>query len=173
MDRNFVVVALRHIHCVVALRKESVDRNIFPRITGLETPSSLSARRAWIEMRCWRHRIHIQWSLSARRAWIEIKIKVCTAPFSAGSLSARRAWIEIYQLWQFWPGLSVALRKESVDRNACFDCGSKQVFKSLSARRAWIEIGRCSAPFPGLCPSLSARRAWIEILTSLVMFAWA
>ena len=33
------------------------------------------------------------------------------------SLSARRAWIEIYQLWQFWPGLSVALRKESVDRN--------------------------------------------------------
>ena len=59
-------------------------------------PGSLSARRAWIEMeprhaQCGRDR-----SLSARRAWIEISM-LC---------SAVKYWV-------------VALRKESVDRNAC------------------------------------------------------
>ena len=55
-------------------------------------------------------------SLSARRAWIEI-IKKGRARRPGQSLSARRAWIEIA------PGESgrrrwlVALRKESVDRN--------------------------------------------------------
>ena len=58
-------------------------------------------------------------SLSARRAWIEI------ARFSASlilrsSLSARRAWIEIVVGRSEGGWLSVALRKESVDRNkAC------------------------------------------------------
>ena len=35
---------------IVALRKESVDRNISVHIVFLSTKSSLSARRAWIEM---------------------------------------------------------------------------------------------------------------------------
>ena len=34
-------------------------------------------------------------SLSARRAWIEIKYVVKDSDFSGSSLSARRAWIEI------------------------------------------------------------------------------
>ena len=55
-------------------------------------------------------------SLSARRAWIEIRM-VTLIPRYSGSLSARRAWIEI----QTGPSLqsfdNVALRKESVDRN--------------------------------------------------------
>ena len=34
----------------------------------------------------------------------------------------------------------VALRKESVDRNTSIDNITQGVFKSLSARRAWIEI---------------------------------
>ena len=34
-------------------------------------------------------------SLSARRAWIEIKYVVKDSDFSGTSLSARRAWIEI------------------------------------------------------------------------------
>ena len=55
-------------------------------------------------------------SLSARRAWIEIamtgQISVSTV-----SLSARRAWIEM-ALPELIPLTdSVALRKESVDRN--------------------------------------------------------
>ena len=39
---------------------------------------------------------------------------------------------------------SVALRKESVDRNNRNIANSKRQKKSLSARRAWIEIGRTS-----------------------------
>ena len=35
---------------------------------------------------------------------------------------------------------SVALRKESVDRNAAFAAEFATLFRSLSARRAWIEI---------------------------------
>ena len=35
---------------LVALRKESVDRNIFLTLTVRNVPMSLSARRAWIEM---------------------------------------------------------------------------------------------------------------------------
>ena len=55
----------------------------------------------------------------------------------------------------------VALRKESVDRNACqvLNC---QVPVSLSARRAWIEIMPDANSFI-MSGSLSARRAWIEI----------
>ena len=37
----------------VALRKESVDRNVFLTLTVRNVPMSLSARRAWIEMMFW------------------------------------------------------------------------------------------------------------------------
>ena len=55
-------------------------------------------------------------------------------------------------------GLTVALRKESVDRNYEITHGAKNDKTSLSARRAWIEIRPlpCRALSPG---SLSARRA--------------
>ena len=57
-----------------------------------------------------------------------------------GSLSARRAWIEMANFCRnrFCP--VVALRKESVDRNAGVPTHCKAVSVSLSARRAWIEI---------------------------------
>ena len=55
-------------------------------------------------------------SLSARRAWIEIANN-SSMWCSAGSLSARRAWIEMYSINEVWANFSVALRKESVDRN--------------------------------------------------------
>ena len=38
------------------------------------------------------------------------------------SLSARRAWIEIVEDWLNAGSLSVALRKESVDRNNTKNC---------------------------------------------------
>ena len=66
-----------------------------------------------------------------------------------GSLSARRAWIEISSST---PAVRsqfiVALRKESVDRNALRDVSVGHPVVSLSARRAWIEMesltyGRC------------------------------
>ena len=58
---------------IVALRKESVDRNmsflLFQPVAG---SLSLSARRAWIEMIGLSYDGLIASSLSARRAWIEI-----------------------------------------------------------------------------------------------------
>ena len=55
-------------------------------------------------------------SLSARRAWIEIATSIDTLT-TIMSLSARRAWIEIGQDYLLCCKWSVALRKESVDRN--------------------------------------------------------
>ena len=78
----------------VALRKESVDRNKKLKTEKRKLKTSLSARRAWIEILITLLEMLNFTSLSARRAWIEIP---------AGCWrDARRA---------------VALRKESVDRN--------------------------------------------------------
>ena len=66
-------------------------------------------------------------------------ITICIA-----SLSARRAWIEIARLVSGDAPLSVALRKESVDRNNPPVKPAEIGPKSLSARRAWIEM-------PALC----------------------
>ena len=68
----FAVVAASPA-AVVALRKESVDRNHDDMLRYRDAEQSLSARRAWIEMRRCRVGISNQpTSLSARRAWIEI-----------------------------------------------------------------------------------------------------
>ena len=57
---------------LVALRKESVDRNSVAFVFGFGAKLSLSARRAWIEMQQSIQLFFVLWSLSARRAWIEI-----------------------------------------------------------------------------------------------------
>ena len=123
---------------------------------------SLSARRAWIEIRKrdtpshnpkvalrkesvdrndYDYDLHIvlRGSLSARRAWIEIYIIKITEIWGA-SLSARRAWIEMPKQLNRPPPLTVALRKESVDRNLYYQDNKITPAASLSARRAWIEI---------------------------------
>ena len=56
------------------------------------------------------------------------------------SLSARRAWIEITLSRGMSQAATVALRKESVDRNDDKTLHRRGMAKSLSARRAWIEI---------------------------------
>ena len=56
------------------------------------------------------------------------------------SLSARRAWIEITRNISSQRSRSVALRKESVDRNLFAGGVVGIIGRSLSARRAWIEI---------------------------------
>ena len=56
------------------------------------------------------------------------------------SLSARRAWIEIGIANTVISCITVALRKESVDRNTSPHSISSMILTSLSARRAWIEI---------------------------------
>ena len=59
--------------------------------------------------------------------------------------------------------MTVALRKESVDRNKQITETMKQMTGSLSARRAWIEIV-ITAMTAQISVSLSARRAWIEMI---------
>ena len=78
-------------------------------------------------------------SLSARRAWIEIAAGQATS-LLCWSLSARRAWIEMPNLKKLSIMASVALRKESVDRNGYVGVLVVLWALSLSARRAWIEI---------------------------------
>ena len=60
--------------------------------------------------------------------------------YEVGSLSARRAWIEIVGGAIAAYPVFVALRKESVDRNAYGRINDISRLMSLSARRAWIEI---------------------------------
>ena len=55
-------------------------------------------------------------SLSARRAWIEIDWASVISAMTS-SLSARRAWIEMLAPRLADMSAAVALRKESVDRN--------------------------------------------------------
>ena len=108
---------LREKVAKVALRKESVDRNFFDIDTGELKIKSLSARRAWIEI---------------------AGCRLCG--LGSASLSARRAWIEISWCCSSSPSISVALRKESVDRNLPLRAKKNSTSPSLSARRAWIEI---------------------------------
>ena len=60
--------------------------------------------------------------------------------------------------------ISVALRKESVDRNNYRNIAEYYAHASLSARRAWIEIEKAAKQKAFAKRSLSARRAWIEIV---------
>ena len=104
-------------------------------------------------------------SLSARRAWIEISRPSCFLG-RLWSLSARRAWIEILGKAQRIPGRSVALRKESVDRNAVIVCQHQA--HAVALRKESVDRnanpGSTTLTFPG---SLSARRAWIEIVSQV------
>ena len=52
MDRNITLPPFYDFSKIVALRKESVDRNLTIKTMVLRIPSSLSARRAWIEILC-------------------------------------------------------------------------------------------------------------------------
>ena len=143
----------------VALRKESVDRNVPGAAYDGNIQASLSARRAWIEIPvstaqrvalrkesvdrnslCGPCGRQPQRSLSARRAWIEIVKSMSPMYLTLSSLSARRAWIEIRNIWYSSQVGNVALRKESVDRNAKPGKLASLYTSSLSARRAWIEI---------------------------------
>ena len=102
---------------LVALRKESVDRNLWWGVRKAVGSLSLSARRAWIEI--YKLRIHQkQKKVALRKESVDRNhVRNSTAALPSMSLSARRAWIEI-------PHPSI----------------TGYLLESLSARRAWIEI---------------------------------
>ena len=72
VDRNHIRHTTSARPSIVALRKESVDRNYIIKITEIWGAASLSARRAWIEIAMTGQISVSTVSLSARRAWIEI-----------------------------------------------------------------------------------------------------
>ena len=116
VDRNSTISSTFKRDFEVALRKESVDRN---RNTTLSAfCNTVALRKESVD----RNAIvsltpaSIVTSLSARRAWIEIVIEYGTGG-NIESLSARRAWIEIHLRRSANASPAVALRKESVDRN--------------------------------------------------------
>ena len=118
MDRNGKSQQPCNASCV-ALRKESVDRNKGPEELAQFWSSSLSARRAWIEMTGADvggagQRVALRKESVDRNALLCVNVKNVLK-----SLSARRAWIEITAWLRSTCWYSVALRKESVDRNLC------------------------------------------------------
>ena len=116
MDRNG---AMRMAACgwIVALRKESVDRNTYGRCVRRIVSVSLSARRAWIEIphvlpMIVTSRVALRKeSVDRNSSW------VISSSRPRRSLSARRAWIEMSRAPVPHLPMAVALRKESVDRN--------------------------------------------------------
>ena len=103
----------------VALRKESVDRNLNVPLVGIKHYRSLSARRAWIEIN--QHNSNTRtWGVALRKESVDRNMLFLSFPPVAG----------------------VALRKESVDRNLSFRNSIRRCLMSLSARRAWIEMAK-------------------------------
>ena len=131
----------------VALRKESVDRNFLPLVLISPKIGSLSARRAWIEIR-----------VDFFFLWCII-VALRKESVDRNSFYAQNRHLTKH----------VALRKESVDRNNIRIAPIDGVIESLSARRAWIEICLLSGSLLRCLSSLSARRAWIEISTVIVI----
>ena len=101
----------------VALRKESVDRNVRLIFCVCDVSLSLSARRAWIEITV-RTTIITICIVALRKESVDRNTSIDNLTQGVfKSLSARRAWIEIIAWNPSRLTLPVALRKESVDRN--------------------------------------------------------
>ena len=118
-----------------------MDRNCTCTRLCESRPRSLSARRAWIEIRYLDNIEISQAKVALRKESVDRNRGIGKRITSRGkSLSARRAWIEIEVSESESLAEEVALRKESVDRNKYVVQCRKTLGVSLSARRAWIEI---------------------------------
>ena len=96
VDRNALLLGTV-ITYNVALRKESVDRNVQIIMSGYARERSLSARRAWIE-------------ITQRRDFKRLGLLVALRKESVDR--------NIIKITRVHPHGGVALRKESVDRNS-------------------------------------------------------
>ena len=137
VDRNPPMCITKQMP-LVALRKESVDRNAAGSWRLAMNLLSLSARRAWIEIRC--AGILSFWvCVALRKESVDRNSRgMNIILFTIVSLSARRAWIEITVVTaKDWASV-VALRKESVDRNTNF---ARQVCSACRGRSPQGERG--------------------------------
>ena len=95
VDRNVQQALKMMKNTEVALRKESVDRNVIGDVMGKALAESLSARRAWIEMSGHRQ-AHTSPTVALRKESVDRNVHVIVHSAHPHK---------------------VALRKESVDRN--------------------------------------------------------
>ena len=103
---------------VVALRKESVDRNLYWGLSK-EKPPPVALRKESVDRNIWIDKTQSPPSVALRKESVDRNpknpmIRINEIP----SLSARRAWIEIIEEVSKYVVKDVALRKESVDRNS-------------------------------------------------------
>ena len=123
----------------VALRKESVDRNVYASNRAAERALSLSARRAWIEI--------VLLAISLRQLAVALRKESVDRNFvrlvrhRLYCVALRKESVDRNSNPATMRSvIGVALRKESVDRNLFIALGVYVLIESLSARRAWIEI---------------------------------
>ena len=89
---NYVI---DYVNDAVALRKESVDRNIILPKQLNRTSPSLSARRAWIEIKQLTCQLNAK-QVALRKESVDRNFYYANRDADwVRSLSARRAWIEI------------------------------------------------------------------------------
>ena len=159
MDRNTACRICRQ-HVIVALRKESVDRNLIDEIQ-LEF-NSVALRKESVDrniifrLSCGK----ILVSLSARRAWIEIFVVGFIAKNANSSLSARRAWIEIFLLVLVLGIPTVALRKESVDRNIFAD--RSKINKLVALRKESVDRNSDCSIFADVVSVVALRKESVD-----------
>ena len=169
---------------IVALRKESVDRNNNIELAPAGIATSLSARRAWIEMMQFVP-ITTSGDVALRKESVDRNVHVLEGSIrfavALRKESVDRNWI-LTRVDGFSPTVAlrkesvdrnnstrvnnqsaiVALRKESVDRNTF--PGSSTPKKSVALRKESVDRNaKLSLPSCICVASLSARRAWIEI----------
>ena len=107
VDRNLIFPSFPP-NSQVALRKESVDRNLYYQDNMRTPPRSLSARRAWIEM-----------------------LMQCQAKKYSGVALRKESVDRNVNLRVLDGSKSVALRKESVDRNTTLCCLKRETLVAL------------------------------------------
>ena len=139
MDRNLLILSARLLMCL-----------------------SLSARRAWIEIRI-TYVEKVPADVALRKESVDRNFQVCTVAGRLFQVALRKESVDRNNGPHSKKNINrVALRKESVDRNIYAQNFCVCIIQSLSARRAWIEI-RLVGMSAAWNRSLSARRAWIEI----------
>ena len=151
---------------VVALRKESVDRN--NKMWGKTISRAVALRKESVDRnKIDNTRYDIKDTVALRKESVDrnpyvplAKVRHCEVALRKESVDRNKAIILAARLRG-----RVALRKESVDRNPYVPLAKVRHCESLSARRAWIEITTtCCGTVTR--KSLSARRAWIEMCQS-------
>ena len=146
-----------------------MDRNTENAVLFLMTAGSLSARRAWIEIRDLRN-TRMAVSVALRKESVDRNAETISGGFFVIVALRKESVDRNREVSLKQSAAAVALRKESVDRNSVTVSLYLSCALSLSARRAWIEM---QVPVFGgyLHGSLSARRAWIEICWGAAVIA--